>query len=523
MRHKMLKTLAGLAIALTMNPGHGADLAEDLPELNIDIKQTTVSGISSGAFMAVQVGVAKSSSVKGVAITAGGPYFCALQSSFGGAGSTIAIGRCMQGDPMFPTRPITSDDLKQMEGAARDWSEKGKIDPVSNLANQAVWVFHGYNDGVVKLPVSQALVDWYGRFTPKSQIFHKDSLNAAHAQISAACGDSGTSSCNLCPATGGKFINSCGDQPPVSGQLYDAAGAALQLFYGPLARTESGKLNARPQAFSQAPYLKQRDGTTPVDKPDDIAMGKTGYVYVPESCRQVGQPCRLHIAFHGCMQSATTLGTDFVDNAGVNEWADANNIVVLYPQAMPTMGMRLPLNPNGCWDWWGYNDTQDMSTLGARAGTFATRDGVQIAAVWRMVEKLTSKGSAAASASISGPTTRLMVVDQSDRQAVLRWQAVEGASGYRVYRASAGKTPVALGKARNQPFLVDAGLSPSTLYTYTVRPVIGGSEVAGSNEVSVTTARKPPACNPYFSMLLGKPVKPYPGVPTGMPTTDVCQ
>ena len=89
------------------------------------------------------------------------------------------------------------------------------------------------------MPVSQALVDWYGRFTPKSQIFHKDSLNAAHAQISAACGDSGTSSCNLCPATGGKFINSCGDQPPVSGQLYDAAGAALQLFYGPLARTES--------------------------------------------------------------------------------------------------------------------------------------------------------------------------------------------------------------------------------------------------------------------------------------------
>ena len=522
MRQKMLKTFAGLAIALTMNLGHGANLPGDLPELNIDIKQTTVSGISSGAFMAVQVGVAKSASVKGVAITAGGPYFCALQSSFGGAGSTTAIGRCMQGDPMFTTRPITSDNLKQMERAARDWSAKDKIDPVSNLANQAVWVFHGYNDGVVKLPVSQALVDWYGRFTPKSQIFHKDSLNAAHAQISAACSDSGSSACNLCPTTGGKFINSCGDQPPVSGQLYDAAGAALQMFYGPLVRTENGKLSARPQAFSQVPYLKQRDGTTPVDKPDDIAMGDTGYVYVPGACHAL-QPCRLHIAFHGCMQSATTLGTDFVENAGVNEWADTNNIVVLYPQAMPTLGMRLPLNPNGCWDWWGYNDTQDMSTLGARAGTFATRDGVQIAAVWRMVEKLTNKFSAAAPATIAGPTTHLIVVDQSAKQAVLRWQAVEGASGYRVYRARDGKTPAALGKASNQPFLVDSGLSPSTLYTYSVRPVIDGKEVAGSNEVSVTTARKPPACNPYFSMLLGKPVKPLPGVPTGMPTTEVCQ
>ena len=521
MRQKMWQTFAGLAIALTINLGHGASPPADLPELNIDIKQTTVSGISSGAFMAVQVGVAKSASVKGVAITAGGPYFCALQSSFGGAGSTIAMGRCMQGDPLIPTRPITSDDLKQMERAARDWSAKGKIDPVSNLANQAVWVFHGYNDGIVKRPVSQALVDWYGRFTPKSQIFHKDSLNAAHAQISAACSDSGSSSCNLCPITGGKFINSCADQPPVSGQLYDATGAALQLFYGPLARTENSKLSAKPQAFSQVPYLKQRDGT-PVGKPDDIAMGDTGYVYVPESC-QAGQPCRLHVAFHGCMQSATTLGTDFVDNAGVNEWADANNIVVLYPQSMPTLGMRLPLNPNGCWDWWGYNDTQDMSTLGAKAGTYATKDGVQIAAVWRMVEKLASRGSAAAPASIAGPVTRLKVVDQSANQAVLRWQEVEDASGYRVYRASAGRTPAALGKAGNRPFLVDAGLSPSTRYTYTVRAVSGGKEAAGSNEVSVTTARKPPACNPYFSMLLGKPVKPVRGVPTGRPTMDVCQ
>ena len=95
-----------------------------------------------------------------------------------------------------------------------------------------------------------------------------------------------------------------------------------------------------------------------------------------------------------------------------------------------------------------------MSTLGARAGTFATRDGVQIAAVWRMVEKLTKKGSAAAPATIAGPATHLKVVDQSARQAVLRWQAVEGASGYRVYRATGGKTPAALGKAGNQPCLL---------------------------------------------------------------------
>lgn len=41
----------------------------------------------------------------------------------------------------------------------------------------------------------------------------------------------------------------------------------------------------------------------------------------------------------------------FVENAGYNEWADANNIVVLYPQARTAnLGFA---NPQGCWDFWG--------------------------------------------------------------------------------------------------------------------------------------------------------------------------
>jgi poly(3-hydroxybutyrate) depolymerase len=31
----------------------------------------------------------------------------------------------------------------------------------------------------------------------------------------------------------------------------------------------------------------------------------------------------------------------------LNEWADTNNIIVLYPQAVPSYG-----NDYGCWDWW---------------------------------------------------------------------------------------------------------------------------------------------------------------------------
>lgn len=48
-----------------------------LPAFNADIKETSVSGLSSGGFMAVQFDVAYSSILKGAGIIAGGPYFCA--------------------------------------------------------------------------------------------------------------------------------------------------------------------------------------------------------------------------------------------------------------------------------------------------------------------------------------------------------------------------------------------------------------------------------------------------------------
>jgi poly(3-hydroxybutyrate) depolymerase len=48
-----------------------------LPAFNVDIRQTSVSGLSAGGFMAVQFDVAFSSILKGAGIIAGGPYSCA--------------------------------------------------------------------------------------------------------------------------------------------------------------------------------------------------------------------------------------------------------------------------------------------------------------------------------------------------------------------------------------------------------------------------------------------------------------
>ena len=61
--------------------------------------------------------------------------------------------------------------------------------------------------------------------------------------------------------------------------------------------------------------------------------------------------------------------------AGYNRWADANRIVVLYPQA--AQSLVAPFNPRGCWDWWGYSGAD-----------YAARSGAQLSSVHRMLAAL---------------------------------------------------------------------------------------------------------------------------------------
>jgi poly(3-hydroxybutyrate) depolymerase len=93
------------------------------------------------------------------------------------------------------------------------------------------------------------------------------------------------------------------------------------------------------------------------------------------------QGCRLHIALHGCRQTAETVGDAFTRHAGCNGWAEANRIVVLYPASHPVRrppgGVRAGPNPQGCGDWWGFTGPD-----------FAVRRGAQISAILAMVDRL---------------------------------------------------------------------------------------------------------------------------------------
>lgn len=458
--------------------------AEPLPELNVDPADITVSGISSGAFMAVQFGVAHSSRVSGIAAIAGGPYFCASRDAWAGAGLSRVIARCMQGDPAFPAQPIRPSDLAGMVAATRAWAATGRIDPVDGLARQRIWLFQGYNDGIVRPAVGEALVRWLAEFVPPAQIFRQDAFNAGHAQITAACGADGAA-CQPCATSGGDFINAC---PDADGRPYDAGGAALQFLRGPLKPGTAGALHS----YDQRPYTQREARAVP---PLAIAMADTGYLYVPADCA-AGQPCRLHIAFHGCLQAVGSMGDGFAARAGYNAWAENNHLVVLYPQAAATVGLPgTPFNPQACWDWWGYNDFGWTPV-----GRYATQAGEQIAAVRRMVDHLTAGYSGDAARAADG-FSGLRLVDRADDQIALAWSPLAGARAYRIYRDAqpvADELPAAA--------WADGGLQPATDYHYRV---VGLDDSGGElplGELTARTRHAPPACDPHFSLARGEPV-----------------
>ena len=293
-------------VAATLFMAFGVAHAAPLPQLNMDKSQTTVSGVSSGGYMAVQLHVAYSGWFKkGAGVVAGGPYNCA-------EGLVANVGnRC------FGKAPIPVADLVVITNT---WVKEGRIDPTSNLAASKVYLFSGANDSIVKEATSTALQSYYQNYLPAANIVHKKDIAAEHGFVTDDFGVA-------CLTLASPFLVNCG---------FDLAGALLQHLYGALNARSGGTPDGSLIEFDQLPFGMGH------------GIGATGWVYVPKSC-SAGVTCRLHVALHGCAQNAASVGDAFARNAGYNRWADTNNMVVLYPQTGKGA-------VNGCWDWWGYDD-----------------------------------------------------------------------------------------------------------------------------------------------------------------------
>lgn len=298
----------------------------DAAAYNIDASRISVSGLSSGAHMATQLHIAHSDLIKGAAILSGGPWNCAEGAI------EKAIGPCLKGGDV---------DVEHLVTVAKAFEAAGKIDTLANLQDDTVWVFHGTLDNVVSSDMSAATTEFYAQLA--GEVVFIDDVAAVHGLPTLASG----AACDVFEAP---FVNAC---------EFDAAGEWLRAIYG--------ELDERAEATGELATVAQPGAA-------GAGMLDEAYLYVPASCT-TGEACGVHVAIHGCTQSSEFVGNAFAKGAGINEWAETNNLLVLYPQVAKSQ--LAPMNPYGCWDWWGYTNVD-----------YATRSGRQITVIKATLDAL---------------------------------------------------------------------------------------------------------------------------------------
>jgi poly(3-hydroxybutyrate) depolymerase len=371
----MLWWLAALLAASAMQLARATDAPGPLPALGLVPSSLTVSGLSSGGFMAAQFEVAYARSVKGAAIVAGGPYGCA------GGSMMLAMFSCScpydAADASTSVLRLAceapSPALLAQRAIGTAAANKGLIDAIGNVKRHRVWLYSGDDDPVVNPKVVDGLAAFYElAHVPPGAVQRVRGPKAGHGMPVAAHGD--------CSLTRTPYINGCD---------LDGAGELLKWLYKQPGWQPGVAQAASLRPFDQRPYRK----ASRFDSLDD-----SGWVYIPQACEQAGAHCKLHIAFHGCEQGQNfptqgqPYGTVFVEQAGYNRWAESAGIVILYPQVLQSAvinvdGSPYKTNPKGCWDFWGYTyPPGDASNVSARP--YARKSAPQLRAVKAMADAL---------------------------------------------------------------------------------------------------------------------------------------
>lgn len=340
---KMAAVASALAAA-----GCTATTADSLPSLKADTSTLTVSGLSSGGYMAGQFQVAFSERVKGAGIVAAGPFGCAMSAGAKAipvfpAALALNTAQAQNGCMADYLSSLGVLDASRLLAQAKKLADAGSIDPLSNLKTSKIYLYSGANDRTVALSVVKAARAFYlAAGVPEANIDFVSGGAGGHAFSTAGAG-------NACELSEPPFVNNCN---------YDQAGAILRFLYGALEPKGTAE-EADFALFDQRRYASS-----------DATLADEGVVYVPPACRDGG--CRVHVLFHGCKQTRALVGDAVTKKSGFADWAATNRLIVLFPQVEASAA-----NPNACWDWWGYTGLD-----------FLTKNAPQMKAVAAMVEAL---------------------------------------------------------------------------------------------------------------------------------------
>jgi len=361
------RILAAGALALTLALGSGlASGAEKLGSYPVDPGKVSISGISSGAFMANQFHIAHSALIMGAAMVAGGLYACAVDGIEGDhllPLDTLATGPCM-------SQPDGLESVGTYKARVEEFARRGWIDPLDGLKGDRIYLFTGLADKVVNPETVRRAAQLYaslGVAKDDLELVEGDRFTGKGAGHSWVTVDYG----GPCEANATPYIDACG---------YDQAGDILHHIYGKL-KPRSRSLSGKFVEFDQAEFA-------PHGRPVENGLNEVGYLYVPKACEPGSDAkCALHVALHGCLQSAELLGDVFYKNVGLNEWADSNNIIVLYPQSHSVSSEDFTtkkqtdlfeINPAGCWNWFGYGYDDH----------YPLKEGVQVTAIHDMIRHI---------------------------------------------------------------------------------------------------------------------------------------
>lgn len=390
----------------------------------------TISGISSGGFMASQMAVIYSDQFSGVATVAGGVFYCAqngYQENLKKYGSVAffnfkiseealrqgvdvaSLQTSVRNIPDLKTafEPRPSNPIYQSVGICMGHPERahgsepqadgssgpmkltfvnalasaGLIAPVGNIANQRVLIYQGDADTVVHPPMAEKLQEFYRRFAvPESAIKMVRGAGGAHNFPTSR--HDGIN----CDSEGVPYIANC---------KRDLAGDILQHLINRRLR----------RARAKADHLYR---VTQVEAPPSVAP--YGYLYASDFCLKNPTLCDLHVALHGCkmadsfdedfqrlyeakVQMTQVLGVHdyelkmrtprmgaltFAKKSGYAEYAEdpANRVMIFFPQTQIT-DANYPGNPKGCWDWYGWTGLE-----------YATNKGSETSWLIRQIQKI---------------------------------------------------------------------------------------------------------------------------------------
>ncbi|CAJ1359973.1 unnamed protein product [Effrenium voratum] len=259
--------------------------------------------------MAVNHLFAHSASVDGALIAAGSPYGCGMEKD--------EEDRCYYGNV----------DIEQSVRWTWGRYAQNLIDDPSNLNKVPVLLFNGKSDECVYTRVMRDTFKTLQYFVDKDYLFRSFNTNAAHVWSL----DHGQCHCGACASLYGSLrccdVNNC--HYDLSGDLFGHRWTA--------------------------------------------GLWKFALVYVPTGCEARVLECRIHVNYHGCIRKRLKRRRLWATSIDLNEYAESNDIVVVYPQAAGS-----PRVGNGCWNWGDSKDDQ----------YFDTRRSMQIGTVMNLLKNL---------------------------------------------------------------------------------------------------------------------------------------